>query len=271
MNFMYITNNPDITCYANSCGIKRIFVDLEILGKYERQGHLDTVISNHSEEDINKVKAASGSSEVLVRINPFNNNTNKEVERAITEGADIIMLPMFHSKEEVNTVGKMINGRAKFIPLIETKTAAESLETYVDSPYVSEFYIGLNDLHRELGFRFMFEIISTGYLDQLVAVIKTSGKRFGFGGVARIGEGTLPASLILGEHVRLGSSAVILSRAFHQRSKNLMELKSKLDLELEVSRLYSDIERLKNRTYEQVQHDKNELKRIVDGIVEGEM
>ncbi len=70
MNLMYITNNPEIASYANSCGISRIFVDLEILGKYERQGHLDTVISNHSEEDINKVKTASGSSEVLVRINP---------------------------------------------------------------------------------------------------------------------------------------------------------------------------------------------------------
>lgn len=271
MNLMYITNNPEIASYANDCGISRIFVDLEIIGKYERQGHLDTVISNHSADDIHKVKASSGSSEVLVRINPFNENTNKEVERVIDGGADIIMLPMFHSKEEVNAVGQMINGRAKFIPLIETKSAAESLGTYADSPYVSEFYIGLNDLHRELGFRFMFEIISTGYLDKLVEVIKTSGKPFGFGGVARVGEGVLPASLILGEHVRLGSSAVILSRVFHQRSKTLAELKSKVDLELEVSRLNSEIKRLKNRTNDQIQHDKHELKRIVSDIVEGEM
>lgn len=269
MNLMYITNNSEIAAYASSCGINRIFIDLEILGKYERQGHLDTVISNHAVEDINKVKYSSGLSEVLVRINPFHENTNNEVEQVIAEGADIIMLPMFHSKEDVNAVGRMINGRAKFIPLIETKLAAESLETYVDSEYVSEFYIGLNDLHRELGFSFMFELLSTGYLEKLVEVIKTSGKPFGFGGVARVGEGTLPASLILGEHARLGSSAVILSRAFHQRSKTLTELKSKLDLELEVSRLYSEIKRLKSRTHEQVQHDKDELKRIVDGIVEG--
>jgi hypothetical protein len=267
MNLMYITNNPEIAHYANECGVNRIFIDLEILGKYERQGHLDTVISNHSEEDINKVKESSGSSEVLVRINPMNENTSKEVERAIAEGADIIMLPMFYSGKEIDTVGKMINGKAKFVPLIETKSAAESLDTYVNSPYVSEFYIGLNDLHRELGFRFMFEIVSTGYLDKLVAMIKSSGKPFGFGGVARIGEGALPASLILGEHIRLGSSAVILSRAFHQRSKTLSELQSKLDLELEVSRLRSEVKRLKSRTYEQIQHDKGELKRIVEGIV----
>lgn len=37
---------------------------------------------------------------------------------------------------------------------------------------------------------------------------------FGFGGIARIGEGDLPSDNILGEHVRLGSSSVILSRTF---------------------------------------------------------
>lgn len=37
---------------------------------------------------------------------------------------------------------------------------------------------------------------------------------FGFGGIARIGEGDLPSDYILGEHVRLGSTSVILSRTF---------------------------------------------------------
>ena len=38
--------------------------------------------------------------------------------------------------------------------------------------------------------------------------------KFGFGGIARIGEGDLPSDNILGEHVRLGSQSVILSRTF---------------------------------------------------------
>ena len=41
-----------------------------------------------------------------------------------------------------------------------------------------------------------------------------AGIPFGFGGIARIGEGLLPSDYILGEHVRLGSSSVILSRTF---------------------------------------------------------
>ena len=43
---------------------------------------------------------------------------------------------------------------------------------------------------------------------------KAKGIPYGFGGIARIGEGTLPAESIVMEHYRLGSSRVILSRSF---------------------------------------------------------
>jgi 2-keto-3-deoxy-L-rhamnonate aldolase RhmA len=205
----------------------------------------------------------------LVRINPVNPETAQEVEKVIKQGADIIMLPMFQSKEDIESVGKMIDGRVKFIPLIETKAAAENLKSYVTSPYITEFYIGLNDLHRELGHKFMFELISTGYVEKMVNDIKHVNKPFGFGGIARIGEGTLPAKLILAEHVRLGSSAVILSRAFHQRSESLDELKSKLDLAEEIEKLNSEFEYLKTRTSEQEAMDKKLFGQAVEKIVAG--
>ncbi len=43
---------------------------------------------------------------------------------------------------------------------------------------------------------------------------KTKGIEYGFGGIARIGEGTLPAERIVMEHYRLGSTIAILSRSF---------------------------------------------------------
>ena len=43
---------------------------------------------------------------------------------------------------------------------------------------------------------------------------KAKGIRYGFGGIARIGEGMLPAERIVMEHYRLGSTIVILSRSF---------------------------------------------------------
>ena len=44
--------------------------------------------------------------------------------------------------------------------------------------------------------------------------MKKHGKAFGFGGIAALGSGELPAEWILAEHVRLGSSSVILSSRF---------------------------------------------------------
>lgn len=269
MNLMYITNKADIAKFAADCGVCRIFVDLEVLGKYERQGHLDTVISEHSIDDISEIRSALPNVELLVRINPLHNGTQYEIDRVIAEGADIIMLPMFSSKEDIESVGKMINARARFIPLIETKAAAENIVSYVDSHYVSEFYIGLNDLHRDLGYKFMFELLSSGYVESLIDFIKRAGKPFGFGGIACIGEGTLPASLVLAEHARLGSSSVILSRAFHHRSNTLSELKSKIDLNKEISKLYDELTVLKSRNVKQTERDKQSFAEIVQKIVIG--
>ena len=56
LKLMYITNNIDIAKIAEKSGVDWIFIDLEINGKEERQGHLDTVISRHSIEDVKKIK-----------------------------------------------------------------------------------------------------------------------------------------------------------------------------------------------------------------------
>jgi hypothetical protein len=47
-------------------------------------------------------------------------------------------------------------------------------------------------------------------------VARAQGLRFGFGGIAQLDEGLLPGRAVLGEHLRLGSEAVILSRTFHR-------------------------------------------------------
>lgn len=269
MKLMLITNKVDIARYAVDCQIERLFVDLEILGKFERQGHLDTVISQHSMEDVGVISRGVPGAELLVRINPLHDQTSKEVDEAIAQGADIIMLPMFETNADIEAVGKMIDGRVRFIPLIETKSAAENLADYINSPYFDECYIGLNDLHRQLGMKFMFEPLSSGYIEYLTSMIKAAGKTFGFGGIARIGDGVLPARLVLAEHVRLGSSAVILSRAFHQRSQTLAELQSKIDLRGEIEKLYRELDSLKIRSEQDIENDRQSLVSIVEEIVKG--
>ena len=43
LKLMYITNRPDIAQIAETAGVDRILVDMEYIGKADRQGELDTV------------------------------------------------------------------------------------------------------------------------------------------------------------------------------------------------------------------------------------
>ena len=181
------------------------------------------------------------------------------------------MLPMFNTVEEVKEFSQIINGRVKFIPLVETAAAAECLNEVVIVDGVSEIYIGLNDLHRDLGLNFMFEPLSNGLLESLVCTIKQSGLPFGFGGLARIGEGDLPAELILAEHVRLGSSCAILSRTFHRKSESLTELQSIMCLAEEINKIHNSRELLMQRNLIEQTSDKNKVVQIVNNIIKGNM
>ncbi|MBT0337670.1 aldolase/citrate lyase family protein [Morganella morganii] len=265
---MLITNKPDVAEYADNIGVHRIFIDLEINGKVKRQGHLDTVISDHQLQDILPVKKSLQNAELLVRINPLFDGTQHEVDYAIESGADIIMLPMFKNAQEVNTVSQFINGRAKFIPLVETAGAAESLDDIVKVKGISELFIGLNDLHRDLGLNFMFEPLLNGVLEKMVSIITQAELPFGFGGIANIGQGQLPAELILGEHIRLGSGSVILSRSFHNRSVTLQQfIDSKF--EEEINKLSVCLDLMKHRTSIETETDKNKLHESICSILRG--
>ena len=57
LKLMYITNDVQIAGIAENCGVDWIFIDLEINGKEERQGHLDTVISRHHIDDVKRIKS----------------------------------------------------------------------------------------------------------------------------------------------------------------------------------------------------------------------
>lgn len=50
---------------------------------------------------------------MLVRVNPWNENSILEVEQVIAAGADIIMLPMWKSVTDVTNFLKIVDGRCK--------------------------------------------------------------------------------------------------------------------------------------------------------------
>lgn len=214
MKTMILDNDiENIKIYDHS-GVSRIFIDLEINGKKERQGHLDTVISSHSLEDIKAVKPILKNSELLVRVNPIFENSANEINKAIEYGADIIMLPMFKTVAEVKIFIDYVDKKVKTCLLLETSEALARIDDILEIEGIDEIHIGLNDLHLALGLDFMFELMGDGLVEYLAKKIKAKNIPFGIGGVARMDEGMLQGSIIIKEHIRLGSSMVILSRTF---------------------------------------------------------
>ncbi len=211
---MYITNDPDVALIAEKYGVDRVWVDLETLGKEERQKGMNTVKSKHTIDDIKKIKPLLTKMEMLVRINPWHEGSKKEIEDVISAGADIIMLPMWKTVDEVSNFLESVNGRCKTTLLLETKEADSCLDEVLKRGGMDEIHIGLNDLHLSYGLDFMFELLSNGTIERITQKIAKTGIPYGFGGIARLGCGALPAEKIIMEHYRLGSSRAILSRSF---------------------------------------------------------
>lgn len=225
LKLMYITNRPEIAQIAESAGVNRIFVDMEYIGKSERQGGMDTVQSHHTIEDIRAIKNSVTTAEVMVRINPIHEATEQytsskeEIDAAIEAGADILMLPYFKTAWEVKTFVELVDGRAKTLPLVETPEAAEVIDEILESSGLDEIYVGLNDLSLGYGKKFMFELLTDGTVEKLCLKFKQKGIPYGFGGIAALGKGMLPAEYIIREHYRLGSTCAILSRSFCDTNK----------------------------------------------------
>lgn len=219
LKLMYITNNPEVALIAEKNGVDRIWVDLESEGKEERQKGQNSVKSNHTIKDIEAIAPLLTTSEMLVRINPWSERSVKEVNRVIRAGAELIMLPMWKTTEEVERFVRCINGRCKTILLLETKEAVECLDDVLKIPGIDEIHIGLNDLHLSYQLTFMFEPLINGIIENIVKKIKNTDIPYGFGGIARIGEGDIPAEMIILEHYRLGSTRAILSRSFCSNMK----------------------------------------------------
>ena len=214
LKLMILADTSEAAAAAQKAGVDRIFYDLEYVGKAERQYGRNTVLSNNNIEDLPQIRKVVTTSELLVRTNPINPYISIEVEKAIEYGADILMLPMVMDHKDVETYVKLVGGRAKVCIMIETAAALTRLDKILAVPGIDEIFIGLNDLHITMGLTFMFELLSGGLVEFVASKCQKAGVPFGFGGIARIGEGLLPSDYILGEHVRLGSTSVILSRTF---------------------------------------------------------
>ena len=219
-NLMYITNKPQVAEIAESAGVDRIFVDMEYIGKADRQGGMDTVQNHHTLEDVKTIAQTIKKAKLLVRVNPIHEksedyiSSEEEIDQAIKNGADILMLPYFKTVKEVETFLEIVNGRVKTMLLLETPEAANIVDDILKLKGIDEIFVGLNDLSLGYGKKFMFELLSDGTVEELCFKFKKANIPYGFGGIAALGKGELPAEKIIIEHYRMGSTSVILSRSF---------------------------------------------------------
>lgn len=259
VELIQITNDPAFARRCDALAGFRLFVDLERLGKAERQAGRNTFISAHSLEDVRRIKQALRQSPLMVRVNPLNDGTPAEVDAVLAGGADQLMLPMFTHASQLREFARLVAGRAPIVALLETGVALQCLDEWIATPGLAEVYVGLNDLHLSLGHRFMFQPLALGLVDRVAVAARRQGLRFGFGGIARLDEGLLPGRDVLGEHLRLGSGSVILSRTFHRGEDSEA-------FESEVAKLRQAEHELARRTPAQVESDARRVALLVQRI-----
>ena len=186
IELIQITNDPVFARRCDALAGLRLFVDLERLGKAQRQAGRNTFISAHEMDDVGRIRRELRQSRLMVRVNPLNPGTRDEVEAVLAQGADLLMLPMFTHAGELESFSEYVNGRAPIVALLETAGALSTLDQWAATPGLAEVYVGLNDLHLSLRQRFMFEPLALGLVERVAGVAHARGLDFGFGGIARL-------------------------------------------------------------------------------------
>lgn len=272
LKLMYITNRPDVALIAEKNGVDRIFVDMEYIGKDARQGKLDSVKNHHTVEDVKRIREVITQAELLVRVNPIHEasetciSTEDEIDAVIAAGADIVMLPFFKTLTEVQHFLKAVHGRCRTMLLLETPEAVQILDSILSLKGIDEIHIGINDLSIGYGKKFMFELLTDGTVERLCRKLQAAGKFYGFGGIASLGRGLVPAELIIREHYWLGSRMAILSRSFCNVDKFA-------DLDAIEEIFFRGVREIRTLEKECASHTRyftdnyKELKSVVDGVV----
>src|SRR5690625_1273664 len=221
MKWIFITGNPDLAAAAEGSGVQRVMVDLETRGKAERQESFDTHKTRMTMPDVEIVRRVLKRAELIVRLNPLYAGTSHEVDRAISLGAERLMLPMFSDAADVAQFRDIVPRNISITLLAETPESIATLPDWTGLLSAGDdVHFGLNDLTISMRLHFLFQILTGRFLEGPTTALKEAGIEYGIGGIGRVGVGAIEAQRILGEVIRLGSSRTILSRAFRNAGKS---------------------------------------------------
>jgi hypothetical protein len=147
------------------------------------------------------------------------------------------MLPHFKTAAEVARFVALVGGRAAVVLLLETAPATVRLHDILAACGRADIMVGLNDLHWSLGLGSPFEVVGSDLFENIAAQVHRAGLRFGFGGLARVDDHTLPVppDLVFAQYARVGARAAWLSRSFFRApdaidvAREVTRLRERLD------------------------------------------
>jgi hypothetical protein len=253
-----ITRDPAIARRADEAGVDRIGVDVERLVKHDRQGHIPNArISDHDLSDLSALRRCVRHAALFARLDSMHARSGDEIDAAIGAGASVLMLPFFTRPSEVERFVRLVDGRARVVLLLETAAAVARLHDILEVDGIAEVMVGLNDLQLSSGLANPFEVVVSDVMAAVSRQVLERGCAFGFGGLARLGDVTLPVppDLVIAQHARLGSTSAWLSRSFFGGSMD------GLDLGAEVAKLRGRIEFWSSQPPETLTRERDRLRR----------
>jgi hypothetical protein len=209
------TNDSVLAASADAAGVNRIGIDLDRLGKQERQDP-SYRISKHQAEDLQRLGQAIRRANVFARTDRLHAGSAAQIDGLLELGAEVLMLPMFCRADEVAAFIDLVAGRAQVSLLVETAAAAAHITDIVRLAGIDEIFVGLNDLQLSLRFGSRFEILACELIDRIADAVHGAGISFGLGGLGRPNDASLPvpSTLVYAQYPRLGATSALLARSF---------------------------------------------------------
>ncbi len=243
--FLFNSNIELAQAIDNISKIDTYYIDLEIIGKEERQKNRNSLISYHKLDDIDIVRNALNKTSLGVRINPINNYSESEINSCIKRGANVLMLPMFKKLEEVEEFINIIDKRCSIDLLVETPEALSFIDKL---PFKKIRYIhfGINDLSIAFNYKIIFQMYFEEKLKKATKYLKDNNITFGIGGIGNFDAKPFSPNLIFSAAISNGAERIILSRNFLSKI-NKVEISKSIEKNLIIlNNIYEKLKILEN-------------------------